>query len=108
MTSVDSSAAPFDPSIVEPKGRSFQRLLAPVAIGLALLAAAVTFVVLTGLTSIEPTREVALTFILMNGATILVLVGIIFGKVLQLTQARRHGQAAARQTPRNCRNLATM
>jgi two-component system, NtrC family, nitrogen regulation sensor histidine kinase NtrY len=96
MTSVDSSAAPFDPSLVQPKGRSFQRLLAPVAIGLALLAAAVTFVVLTGLTSIEPTREVALSFILMNGATILVLGGIIFGKVLQLTQARRHGQAAAR------------
>jgi two-component system nitrogen regulation sensor histidine kinase NtrY len=96
MTSVDTSAAPFDPSLVEPKGRSLQRLLAPIAIGLALLSAAITFVVLTGLTSIEPTREVALSFILMNGATILVLVGIIFGKVLQLTQARRHGQAAAR------------
>jgi two-component system, NtrC family, nitrogen regulation sensor histidine kinase NtrY len=96
MTSVDSSAAPFDPSLVEPKRRSFQRLLAPVAIGLALLSAAVTFVVLSGLTSIEPTREVALSFILMNAATILVLIGIIFREVLQLTQARRHGRAAAR------------
>jgi two-component system, NtrC family, nitrogen regulation sensor histidine kinase NtrY len=96
MTSVDTSAAQLDPSLVEAKGRSFQRLLAPIAIGLALLAAAITFVVLTGLTSIEPTREVALSFILMNGATILVLVGIIFREVLQLTQARRHGQAAAR------------
>jgi two-component system nitrogen regulation sensor histidine kinase NtrY len=96
MTSVNTSAAQFDPSLVEAKGRSFQRLLAPIAIGLALLAAAITFVVLTGLTSIEPTREVALSFILMNGATILVLVGIIFREVLQLTQARRHGQAAAR------------
>jgi two-component system, NtrC family, nitrogen regulation sensor histidine kinase NtrY len=95
MTSVDNSA-PFDPSLVEPKGRSFQRLLAPVAIGLALLSAAVTFVVLSGLTSIEPTREVALSFILMNAATILVLIGIIFREVLQLTQARRHGRAAAR------------
>ncbi len=96
MTSVDSSAAQFDPSLVEPKGRSFRRLLAPVAIGLALLSAAITFVVLSGLTSIEPTREVALSFILMNAATILVLVGIIFREVLQLTQARRHGRAAAR------------
>jgi two-component system, NtrC family, nitrogen regulation sensor histidine kinase NtrY len=96
MTSVDSSAAPFDPSLAEPKGRSFQRLLAPIAIGLALLSAAVTFVVLSGLTSIEPTREVALSFILMNAATILVLIGIIFREVLQLTQARRHGRAAAR------------
>jgi two-component system nitrogen regulation sensor histidine kinase NtrY len=96
MTSVDTSAAPFDPSLIEPKGRSLQRLLAPIAIGLALLSAAITFVVLSGLTSIEPTREVALSFILMNGATILVLVGIIFREVLQLTQARRHGRAAAR------------
>ena len=72
------------------------RLLAPVAIGLALLSAFLTFVVLTGLTRIEPTREVAVSFILMNGATILVLLGIIFREVWQLMQARRRGRAAAR------------
>ena len=72
------------------------RLLAPVAIGLALLSAFLTFVVLTGLTRIEPTREVAVSFILMNGATILVLVGIIFREVWQVMQARRRGRAAAR------------
>src|ERR1700748_2523048 len=77
ITSVDTSAAQFDPSLVEPKGRSILRLLAPIAIGLALLSAFLTFVVLTGLTRIEPTREVAVSFMLMNGATILVLVGII-------------------------------
>jgi two-component system nitrogen regulation sensor histidine kinase NtrY len=96
MTSLDTSAAQFDPSLIEPKGRSLQRLLAPIAIGLALLSATITFVVLSGLTQIEPTREVALSFILMNGATILVLVGIILHEVLQLTQARRRGSAAAR------------
>jgi len=96
MTSLDTSAAQFDPSLIEPKGRSLQRLLAPIAIGLALLSATITFVVLSGLTRIEPTREVALSFILMNGATILVLVGIILREVLQLTQARRRGSAAAR------------
>jgi len=72
------------------------RLLAPIAIGLALLSAFLTFVVLTGLTRIEPTRQVALSFILMNGATILVLLGIIFREVWQLMQARRRGRAAAR------------
>ena len=76
MTSVDTSAAQFDPSFAEPKGRSVMRWLAPIAVGLALLSAILTFVVLTGLTRIEPTREVALPFILMNGATILVLVEI--------------------------------
>ena len=50
MTSVDTSAAQFDPSLVEPKGRSLMRLLAPIAIGLALVSALLTFVVLTGLT----------------------------------------------------------
>ena len=96
MTSVDTSAAQFDPSLVEQKGRSVLRLLAPIAIGLALVSAFLTFVVLTGLTRIEPTREVAVSFILMNGATILVLVGIIASEVWQVMQARRRGRAAAR------------
>ena len=96
MTSVDTSAAQFDPSLAEPRGRSLLRLLAPIAIGLALVSAFLTFVVLTGLTRIEPTREVAVSFILMNGATILVLVGIILREVWQVMQARRRGRAAAR------------
>src|SRR6202046_1396870 len=96
MTSVDTSAAQFDPSLVEPRGRSVLRLLAPIAIGLALVSAFLTFVVLTGLTRIEPTREVAVSFMLMNGATILVLVGIIAREVWQIMQARRRGRAAAR------------
>ena len=96
MTSVDTSAAPFDPSLAEPRGSTLRRWLAPFAVGLALLTAFLTFVVLTGLTRIEPTREVAVSFMLMNGATILVLVGIIVREVWQLMQARRRGRAAAR------------
>ena len=64
------------------------RLLAPIAIGLALVSAFLTFVVLTGLTHIEPTREVAVSFILMNGATILVLVGIILYAFIRGHQER--------------------
>jgi two-component system, NtrC family, nitrogen regulation sensor histidine kinase NtrY len=96
MTSADTSAAQFDPSLAESKGSSLRRWLAPFAVGLALLTAFLTFVVLTGLTRIEPTRQVAVSFMLMNGATILVLVGIIVREVWQLTQARRRGRAAAR------------
>jgi len=96
MNSLDTSAAQFDPSLVETRGWSLRRLLAPLAIALALLSAFLTFVVLTGLTRIEPTREVALSFILMNGAAILVLVGIILHEVWQVMQARRRGRAAAR------------
>src|SRR6202040_4344449 len=94
MTSADTSAASFDPSFAEPKGWSLRRLLAPFAVGLALLSAFLSFVVLTGLTPIEPTREVVVSFMLINGATILVLVGIIVREVWQMVQARRRGPAA--------------
>ncbi len=96
MTSADTSAPTFDPSFAESKGGSLRRLLAPFAVGLALLSAFLTFVVLTGLTPIEPTGTVVVSFILINAATILLLVGIIVGEVWQVMQARRRGRAAAR------------
>src|SRR5450631_1796845 len=96
MTSANTSAASFDPSLVESKGWSLWRLVAPFAVGLALLSAFLTFVVLTGLTPIEPTREVVVSFLMINGAIILVLVGIIIREVWQVVQARRRGRAAAR------------
>jgi two-component system, NtrC family, nitrogen regulation sensor histidine kinase NtrY len=70
--------------------------LAPFAVGLALLSTFLTFVVLTGLTRIQPTPEVVLSFLLINTATILLLVGIIVREVWQVVQARRRGRAAAR------------
>src|SRR4051812_33976597 len=96
MTIADSSAASFDPSIAEPKGRSLWRLVAPFAVAIALLSALLTFVVLTGLTRIQPTREVVISFMLINAAIILLLVGIIVREVWKVLQARRRGRAAAR------------
>src|SRR4051795_8138885 len=96
MTSADTSVASFDPSFAEPRGRSLRRLLAPFAVGLALLSAFVTFVVLTGLTRIEPNRDVVISFMLINAAIILLLVGIIVREVWVVVQARRRGRAAAR------------
>jgi two-component system nitrogen regulation sensor histidine kinase NtrY len=96
MTSADTSAPSFDPSIAESKGVPLRRWLAPFAVGLALLSAFLTFVVLTGLTPLEPTPKVVLSFILINAATILLLVVIIIREVWQVMQARRRGRAAAR------------
>jgi two-component system, NtrC family, nitrogen regulation sensor histidine kinase NtrY len=96
MMSADTSATSFDPSFAESKGRPLWRFVAPLAVGLALLSAFLTFVVLTGLTPIAPTSRVVLTFILINAAIILVLVGIIGREVWQVLQARRRGRAAAR------------
>ncbi len=96
MTSADTPAVPFDPSLAEGGSFSFRRWLAPVAVVLALLSAFLTFMVLTGLTPIEPTRQVVRTFLMINAATILLLVGIIVREVWQVVQARRRGRAAAR------------
>ena len=96
MTRADTSVPSFDPSFAETKGGALRRFLAPFAVALALLSAFLTFVVLTGLTPVEPTRSVVFSFMLINGATILVLVGIIVREVWQVVQARRRGRAAAR------------
>src|SRR5262245_903509 len=96
MTSAETSAASFDPPVSQRKGISLLRLLAPFAVALALLSALLTFVVLTGLTPIEPTPEVVRTFLAINAGTILLLVGIIVREVIQMVLARRRGRAAAR------------
>src|ERR1700756_4191233 len=96
MTSAEAAPAPFDPSLAEPKGRGLKRLLAPFAVGIALLSAFLTFIVLTGLTRIEPRPAVVQSFYLINVATILLLVGIIVREVWQMVLARRRGRAAAR------------
>jgi two-component system, NtrC family, nitrogen regulation sensor histidine kinase NtrY len=96
MTSAETSAVSFDPPLAERKALSLRRLLAPFAVGMALLSALLTFVVLTGLTPIEPTPKVVRTFLAINAGTILLLVVIIIREVIQMVLARRRGRAAAR------------
>src|SRR3954463_1424950 len=96
MTSADAASVSFDSSLAEPRKWPLRRLLAPFAVGFALLSACLTFVVLTGLTPIEPTRGVVVWFLLINAATILLLISIIIREVWQVVQARRRGRAAAR------------
>jgi two-component system nitrogen regulation sensor histidine kinase NtrY len=71
-------------------------LVAPFAVAVAMLSALLTFVVLTGLTRIQPTREVVISFMLINAAIILLLVAIIVREVWTVVQARRRGRAAAK------------
>ena len=72
------------------------RLLGPIAAGLALLSAIVTFVVLADLTPIAPTHDVVVTLLLANALTVFILLGVIASEVWQVVQARRRGRAAAR------------
>ena len=104
MTSAETSAPSFDPSFAEPKGSSLRRWLAPFTVAIALLSTLLTFVVLTGLTRIEPTRVVVISFLLMNAAIILLLVGIISYEVWLLIQARRRGRAACDPAPSTARS----
>ena len=96
MSAAEASAQSLEPSVTEPAGRPWHRLVAPFAVALALFSAFLTFVVLTGLTPIAPTHNVVVTFLLINGATILLLLAIIAREVWQVVQARRRGRAAAR------------
>jgi two-component system, NtrC family, nitrogen regulation sensor histidine kinase NtrY len=98
MTSAETTTAPtFDPSLAErPKGWPLRKWLAPFAVAISLLSAFLTFMVLSGLTPIEPTKHVVYSFLLINAATILLLVGIIAREIWQVVQARRRGRAAAR------------
>ena len=96
MTTADVADTTFDLSTAEPRRWSMRRLVAALAVGVALFSAFLTFVVLTGLTPIVPTHEVVITFLLINTATICLLLIIIGIEVWQVIQARRRGRAAAR------------
>jgi two-component system nitrogen regulation sensor histidine kinase NtrY len=96
MTSVDEVAGT---NVAGPAGGGLKLasgILGPLAVGLALLSAAVTFLVLTGLTPILPTHEVVVTVLLANVATVVILLAIIAREVLLIVQARRRGRAGAR------------
>ncbi|NOJ47863.1 sensor histidine kinase NtrY-like [Bradyrhizobium archetypum] len=96
MTTAETSAPSFNPSLTESGGGILRKWVAPFAVAIALLSAFLTFMVLSGLTPIEPTRNVVYSFLLINAATILLLVGIIIREVWLVIQARRRGRAAAR------------
>ena len=79
-----------------PAKRSESRVVGPVVVGLALLSAFITFIVLADLTPVSPTHNVVVTLLLVNAVTVLLLLSIILREVWQVVQARRSGRAAAR------------
>jgi two-component system, NtrC family, nitrogen regulation sensor histidine kinase NtrY len=90
-------AATAEASLTAPTAKRREiRVLGPIAVGLALLSAFVTFVVLANLTPIPPTHNVVVTLLLANAVTVLLLIGVITREVWQVVQARRTGRAAAR------------
>src|SRR3954471_1722869 len=97
MTSIASVDQTTPAEIASPATNRAVRVLGPLAAALAMLSAFVTFVVLADLTPIAPTGAVVVTLLLINAATVFLLVGIIAHEVWLVVQARRRGRAAARR-----------
>jgi two-component system nitrogen regulation sensor histidine kinase NtrY len=72
------------------------RLIGAIALGLALLWAAATFLVLGGLTRIAPVDEVVKQLLLGNAVTGVLLLAIIGREVWVVIQARWRGRAGSR------------
>ncbi len=96
MASTDQTA-PIDQLAGLPTaGRFTARRIGPIAVGIALLSALATFLVLSGLTPFLPTHDLVVSLLLVNAAAALVLVLVIAREVWAIVQARRRGRAAAR------------
>ncbi len=67
-----------------------------VTVVLAMSVAAATFVLLLGLTPIEPTRDVVFTALVINAVLVAFLVFLVGWELGSLLLARRRGRAAAR------------
>jgi two-component system nitrogen regulation sensor histidine kinase NtrY len=94
--SVDQATSAETALVAPPATRGEMRMLGPLAVGLALLSAFVTFIVLADFTPILPTHNVVVSLLLVNAAAVLLLLGVIVREVWQVVQARRTGRAAAR------------
>jgi two-component system nitrogen regulation sensor histidine kinase NtrY len=94
--SVDQAATAETGLAAPAPKRNETRVLGPVAVALALLSAFVTFIVLADLTPILPTHNVVVTLLLVNAATVLLLLGVIVREVWLVVQARRTGRAGSK------------
>lgn len=95
------SDTPFDPT--GSGGTEVRRETAPLArrigsvfVALAIVSAAATFFVLTGLTPISPTQDVITIALFVNGFVVAVLAGFIVMEIRKMWQARLQGRAGAR------------
>ena len=94
MTSADDVATGETRGASAPK--LSLRVIGSLAVGLALLSAAVTFAVLAGLTPVAPTHQVVVTVLAIDALAAFLLTAVIGREVWNIMQARRHGRAGAR------------
>jgi two-component system nitrogen regulation sensor histidine kinase NtrY len=95
MTTVGQAATEFASATAPPQG-GLARLVGLIAVGLALLSAVATFLVLANLTPILPTDEVVRALLLFNAFTVSFLIAVIARELWWVLQARRRGRAGSR------------
>jgi len=94
--SADQAVSASSVMIEAPPKKPWRRFAAPIMVGIALLSALVTFLVLAGLTPIMPTHYVVVSLLLVNAVAVLLLLAIIATETWQILRARRVGTAGAR------------
>src|SRR5215510_1476003 len=95
MTTVGQAATEFASATAPPQS-GLARLVGLIAVGLGLLSAVATFLVLANLTPILPTDEVVRALLLFNAFTVFFLIAVIARELWPVVQARRHGRAGSR------------
>jgi two-component system nitrogen regulation sensor histidine kinase NtrY len=95
MTTVEQ-VAPVDAAAAAAPMPIASRLFGAIAVGVALLSATATFLVLAGMTPIDPVQSVVLTLLAVNAGTSVLLLAIIGLEVWVVIQARRRGHAGSR------------
>ncbi len=85
-----------DAALLSEGGRSKTRAVAPLLVVLSILLAGVTFAILTGSTGIVPTRDVVVRLLVLNGASVLLLIALIGLEVRKILLARKERRAGAR------------
>jgi two-component system nitrogen regulation sensor histidine kinase NtrY len=95
MTSAEQTAPSPIAAVPSTLGGVSTRVLGSIAVGIALLSALATFLVLAGLTPVVPTHEVVVSLLLANVVAAAFLIGVIGREVWVIVQARRRGRAAS-------------
>src|ERR1700730_9607146 len=95
MTTVEQ-VAPVDPAAAAAPMPIASRLFGAITVGVALLSATATFLVLAGMTPIDPVQSVVVTLLAVNAVTGVLLLAIIGLEVWAVIQARRRGHAGSR------------
>ena len=94
-TTIHRAADPATGHVAARRSSRVSGLVGLCAVVLGLLSALLTFLVLANMTPLVPTHELNLVLFGLNGACVLVLVGVVAWETASLIRARRRGLAAA-------------